>query len=229
MKARFAVLLGAGLLLGGCFDAHYDIALNNDGSGSIVMDVLLDKDVSRDILQKNGKPDFKTEKKGGLGKNAVERRRVENGRIVISQSLAFKTMTEISASDVDLEVRDLGRTLYGMERTLIRFGAGDNGGRRNTDKHDPFAAGFAAQIFKGHEMRVSMHLPCTVESANTLSYEDASYVPKVEKSWFHGSSVEWKLPMVAMMAMSEAGGTSFTVTCKSFRGIKPGRSNGPGK
>jgi hypothetical protein len=227
MKARFAVLLAAGLLLGGCFDAHYDIALDNDGSGSIAMDVLLDKDISRDIL-KNGKPGLTTERKGGLGRNAVERRRVENGRIVISQTLAFKTLSEISASDVDLEVRDLGRTFYGMDRSLIRFSAGDNGGRRNQDGHDAFAAGFAAQMFKGHEMRVVMHLPCTVEMANTPAYEDARFVPKVEKSWFHGSSVEWKLPMAAMMAMSEDGGTSFTVTCKSFRGIPAGRS-GAGK
>jgi len=223
MKTRFAVVLGTGLLLGGCFDAHYDVALNNDGSGTLVIDVVIDKALSQDILKEGkGKPGGEMPVKS-LGKNAVESQRVENGSIVIRQSLAFKTLSDITASDVDVEVQDLGRNLVGVDRSRIRFGTGHNPVAPKGDKNSDFTSALAAQMFKGHEMRLTMHLPCVVERAETVKNGEALYAPKVEKSWFHGSSVEWRLPMSAMMELSRQQ-QDFAVTCWSFKGIPAGRS-----
>jgi len=227
MKTRFAVVLGTGLLLGGCFDAHYDVALNNDGSGTLVIDVVLDKALSRDIL-KEGKGKLGQEMPvKSLGKNAVESQRVENGSIVIRQSLAFKTLSDITAPGVDIEVQDLGRNLVGVDRSRIRFGTGHDPAVPKNDKNSAFASALAAQMFKGHEMRVTMHLPCVVENAESMKSDDAVYAPKVETSWFHGSKVEWRLPMSAMMELSRQQ-QDFAVTCWSFKGIPAGRS-GTGK
>jgi len=225
MKARFAVVLGTALFLGGCFDGHYDIALNNDGSGTLTMEVVFDKDLSKDILKdKKAKPD-KQMMQPSLGKNARSSQRVEDGRVVASQTLAFKTLAEITASDLDIEVQNLGRNLVGVSRSRIRFGTGSNPNGPKEGKPDSFGAGIAAQMFKGHEMRVTMHLPCVVEKAETVKNGDDSYAPKVEKSWFNGSNVEWRVPMSAMLEMAERPhGRDFSVTCWSFKGIPAGHS-----
>ena len=224
MKLR-ALLIGCtALLLTGCFDARYDVGLNNDGSGSIAIEIVLDKDLSRDLL-KDGKGKLdKQANQSQLGKNAKTNQRVENGSIVVSQSLAFKSLSDITGGDVDVEVQNLGRSFVGVSRSRIRLATTNNRAKAKHDSGGEMADQFVSQMFKGHEMRVTMHLPCTVESAQELHHNGAVYAAKVDKSWFAGSTVEWRLPMADALALQEHGHSDFVATCWSWSGITPGRS-----
>jgi hypothetical protein len=229
MMLRAVVLTGVALLLAGCFDARYDLGLNNDGSGTIAVDIVLDKDLSRDII-KDGKGKLdKQANQSQLGKNAKNSQRVENGSIVVNQRLAFKTLSEITGGDVDVEVQNLGRNFVGVSRSRIRLATSRNPAKAKADSGGAMADQFVGQMFKGHEMRVTMHLPCAVESADELRHDGAVYAPKVEKSWFSGSTVEWRVPMADILALQAHGGRhDFVATCWSWAGITPGR-NRPGK
>lgn len=225
MNTRVFVSAIAALLLSGCFDGHYDIGLKNDGSGTVAIDLILDKDLSHDIL-KEGKGKFKQADQSQLGKNAHSSQRVENGSLIISQSLAFKSLSEITGGNVDIEVANLGRSTFGVAHSRIRFATSRSPGAKG-QKQAPGDVGdqLIDQMFKGHEMRVTMHLPCQVESAEPLRRDGAVYAPTVHKSWFGGSTVEWRVPMPVMIKMDSHGGPhAFVTTCWSFAGITPGRN-----
>lgn len=225
MKLRVVLLAGAALLLTGCFDGHYTVGLNNDGSGTVAVELVLDKDLSRDILKdKKGKLD-QGASQAPLGKNARSSQRVENGAIVVSQVLDFKSLQEITGGGVNIEVQNLGRSMLGMARSRIRFA-----NTTNQDHHkkaaDNVGDRLVEQMFKGHEMRVTMHLPCSVEAAESVSRDGVVYAPTVSKTWFNGSTVEWRVPMAVMIKMDAQGGPhDFVATCWSFSGITPGKSH----
>ncbi len=225
MNARVFVPVVAALLLAGCFDGHYDIGLKNDGSGTVAVDLVLDKDLSRDVL-KQGKGKFQQADQSQLGKNAHSSQRVENGSLIISQKLDFKSLSEITGGNVDIEVTKLGRSTFGIARSRIRFAASRNPAAKG-HQQAPGDVGdqFIDQIFRGHEMRVAMHLPCQIERAEPLRRDGAIYAPTVHKSWFGGATVEWRVPMPVMIKTDSRGGPrDFVATCWSFAGITPGRS-----
>jgi hypothetical protein len=224
MNARVFVSVVAALLLSGCFDGHYDIGLKNDGSGTVAVDLVLDTDLSRDVL-KEGKGKFQQADQSQLGKNAHSSQRVENGSLIISQRLNFKSLSEITGGNVDIEVSSLGRSTFGVARSRIRFATSRNPGEKGQKQADDVGDQLIDQMFKGHEMRVTMHLPCQVESAEPLRRDGAVYAPTVNKNWFGGATVEWRVPMPVMIKMDSHGGPhDFVATCWSFAGIKPGRS-----
>jgi hypothetical protein len=226
MIARGMLLAGAAVLLTGCFDGHYDLALHNDGSGRIAVDIVIDKDMSRDILKaKHGKLDAEVAD-GGLGRNAHTTQRVENGSVVIHNELDFRSLAEITGSSVDVEVKPLGRTVLGAQRSLIRFSNSANGAAaRKYNRDDDVGNQFVRQMFKGHEMTVTMHLPCAVETASSFTIDGERYAPKIDAGWFSGSTVAWRLPMAAAIALEDHGGQhDFSATCWSYAGIKPGHS-----
>jgi len=224
MKLRAVVLAGVALVLTGCFDARYDVGLNNDGSGSIAIEIVLDKDLSRDLLKEGkGKLD-KQANQSQLGKNAKTSQRVENGSIIVSQHLAFQSLSDITGGDVEIDVQNLGRNFVGVSRSRVRLGTSNNRAKAKRDSGGDMADQFVGQMFKGHEMRVTMHLPCTVESAQDLHHNGAVYPAKIDKSWFGGSTVAWRLPMADALALQEHGHSDFVATCWSWSGITPGRS-----
>lgn len=229
MIARAALLCSAALLLTGCFDGQYDVGLKNDGSGRVAVRIVLDKELSRDIL-KDGKGKLKQQKlESDLGKNARTSQHVENGQIVIDHSLDFRSLSEVTGGDVEIEVRNAGRTGFGATKSIVRFATSADPAKTHDKKDggDDYGAEILNQMFKGHEMRVTLHLPCVVENANTIfdPHDKAAYAPKIDKSWFRGSTVEWRLPMAVALAQEIHGGPRFyTATCWSFSGITPGRS-----
>jgi hypothetical protein len=226
MIARVLLLGSAALLLAGCFDGHYDLGLNNDGSGRIAIQIVLDKDLSRDILKegKGGKDKLKSE--SDLGKNAHTSQHVENGSIVIDHSLDFKSLAEITGGDVDVEVRSTGHTGFGATRSVVRFATSSSPKKSGKPDADEYGAQIMDQMFKGHEMRVTMHLPCVVENANTIfdPRNKAAYAPTIDKSWFRGSTVEWRLPMAVALTPEQHSPRNYIATCWSYSGITPGRS-----
>jgi hypothetical protein len=223
MKTRAFVLASAAVLLTGCFDGHYDLGLKNDGSGRLAVEIVLDKDLSRDILKENkGKLSPELDH-SSLGKNARKSQRIENGAIVIAETLDFRSLPEVSGGNVDIEVKALGRTILGAARSQDRFAATAHpaGGPKN-DRSD-FGRQLVDQVFKGHTFTLTMRLPCVVEGASTVVADGVSYSPKIDKGWFRGSTVAWSMPMSAAFG-SEGTARDFTATCWSYAGITPGRS-----
>jgi hypothetical protein len=228
MRLQLLPLAGAALLLTGCFDGRYDLTLRNDGAGTLRLDVLLDKDISKEILKaENGKPGKigDVEKQALLGKNAKSSRLVENGRVGMRQELAFKKLSEVTSDDLDIEVQDFGRNLLGVVHSRVRFGTGRNPSAKPQEKQEPAADAMAAKMLASYSIRVTMHLPCVIDNATSLKNGDTVYAPKIEKSFWNGSTVSWEVPMPAMLAFSKKPkDNDFAATCWSFMGIPAARS-----
>lgn len=223
---RKCLLLGVtSLVLAGCFDARYDVNLNNDGSGRVAVDVVLDKEISQDMLKRNAKGmDFQPDG-SQLGKSAQTERRVENGQIIVRQTLDFKTPAEINAREVNLTIDDLGRSILGVARSRIRLSTGKHPTGPKDINDRTVGDKIVTEMFKGHEIRVTMHLPCTVENARELMRDKSVFAPTVKKSWFGTSTVTWRMPLAEYLILQNRRERDvFEAICWSWAGIKPGRS-----
>jgi hypothetical protein len=224
MHLRPIVLACAAFLLAGCFDARYDLTLHNDGSGKVSVDLVLDRDLSRNIQRQNGGAPEQL-KTSPLGRNARASQRFDNGSLVMRQALDFRSLAEVTGGDITIEVQDIGRSYFGVKRNRIRFAVSHRPTDAPRSDSNAMIGQIITRMFEGHELRLAMHLPCTVESADSLTIDGKAYPAKISATVFGPSTVEWHVPMTAVMAMqSQTFPHDFVATCWSFKGITPSRN-----
>lgn len=223
--AAVAALAAGAIVLGGCFDVGYDVSLKNDGSGTIVMRSVFSKEASAWLAQSKADPTSTMVSKDG--RNIAQTRRIENGQLVTEETLSFQNLSEVTATGVRIEVVDLGRSLVGIDTSRIRVGFGpkfDAAGKPSRPPHRD--QNELAPFFGGHSFTLTMNLPCAAEKVLPVSINGTEIVPRIEKSWLHGSKVTWEIPMVLVFANDSGTGMDFTVECQSLFGIPAARSGG---
>lgn len=210
-----AVVFASAVLLAGCFDLQFDLTLHNDGSGTMVAKTTLNKEMSAMAAKDKDKPSGSLLAKNN--KNVRQTAKNENGIVSMEETVEFKRLSDIALEGDGLEVTDLGRSIFGVDRTRIRWDLG-------ADKKDKDREGgdMAAQVFAGHYLTVNMQLPCNVETAAALSLDGKQIVPVVKKSLLNGSTVQWRIPLEQLFA----GGSNaqIDVTCWSWYGIPAGKT-----
>ncbi len=225
-RLAFGVIFAASaFILSGCFDVQYDVTLHNDGSGTISTKIVYDKEMSAYASQKGNTP--QTESKIlRNGKPVPRTSKMRDGLLIEEQIVDFARLSDLTLPGNGVEVADLGRSILGVDtsRVHVNFGKPQSGSASKRDEESPGAKKMIAQIMDGHYLTVTMHLPCTVEKANTLSMMGTTITPVVEKSWLHGSTVKWQIPMALVFTSSNKDAPQFDVVCWSWMGIPAGKS-----
>jgi hypothetical protein len=219
-KLRIAGVLASALLLAGCFDIAFDIDLKSDGSGTIAAKTVLSRDMSK--LAKEDKGKSTPELLAKDNKAVTVTRSETDGRLTTGETLAFRRLSDVSLDDSRFEVIDLGRTIYGVDRSHIRFVTGGEsdrkGGREPSEKSE-----IVTSLLKGYFYTLTLHVPCNVGKASSPKISGTAVAPNIQTSFWHGSTVQWKLPMELFFAAAGKRQV-FEVECWSWFGIPAGKT-----
>jgi len=222
--AAAAALAASAFVLGGCFDVQYDITLKNDGGGTIATRVIFSKEMS----QMAGKGEVKRTSSAILknGKAVTETSRIEDGRLIEEQTIDFQHLSDVTLPNGSIEVVDAGRSLLGVDTSHIRLTFAKKGGGPGAKplENNAETRKIVAEIFAGHFFTVAMHVPCTVESASSFVQGGTTVAPMIDKSFIHGSTVHWQIPMAALADTTGAHHADLEVTCWSWMGIPAGKT-----
>lgn len=211
---RSGAMLAAALLLAGCFDVDFNVNIKRDGSGSIAVKMALGPQLTEAV--KGEKMDGRKGLLAPHNPGTAVTTAIVDGRRVVTETLRFAKLSDVTMETMTLEVIDRGPGPFGVKLSRVRL-APSNSRPGST----PTPSGtISADVFRGYHYGMTMHLPCIVAKATPTDRDGKKLDLKVENSMANGATVEWKMPLVLM----DASAPAFEIECWSWHGIVPGKT-----
>ena len=188
---RIAAVAAAALALAGCFDLELTLKLNGDGSGRLSTRAILAKEWVN--LGAHAKPP--ESKLLGAGRHVHRKSEIRNGQLVQEESTNFDNLSQLKGIEGGaIEVKSLGRTFWGAERTRVRWVLHTSKRPSEAPAPDPR---ILDSVLGGHTLTMTMELPCTVTRAEEVKLNFAQVAPSVSRDLLQGSTVRWVVPLSA--------------------------------